>query len=161
MIAPSSPPRPARSPGRGRRGATLVLVLACLAVVALIATTMLQGGMAARRRLRAEHHLRQVECLLDAGLARIETTLGTRPADTAERDLTERLELSAADLGDDPDGADAPAVARLTLTAEPQADGSWLARAVADYPLDGPVPVRRTRVVVLAPSSREATDPSP
>jgi hypothetical protein len=156
-----------------RRGATLVLVLACLAVAAVMATTMLRGGMAARRRLRAEHHARQVDCLLDAAAQRI----AARVAAAASADLdgtraapwTESLKLSAAELGvtglgaigmgtTDPAAADGP-VARLTLRAEPRADGRWQADLVAEYPLAGPMPVRRSRSFVLTPPAGAAPSP--
>ena len=60
-----------------RRGAVMVLALVALAVAAALAAAVLRSALLARRALRTEHDLRQIERLLvagaDAARARAET----------------------------------------------------------------------------------------
>lgn len=61
----------ARAPRtQGRQGSVLVCMLACLAVVVGILSATLHTALQTRRAMRTQHHLRQTELLLTAGVKR-------------------------------------------------------------------------------------------
>lgn len=123
-----------------RRGAVLVVALACLAVSAAIVATMARGAMTARRVLRTERDLRQVEQLLDAGAAWAvaRTQAGAETPDT--------LTLGSADIA-------GHGSARIGVALERIGDG-WRMRVAVEYPLEDNAPIRRSRdVVVPAPNT--------
>ena len=133
-------------PSPRRRGAVMIMALATLAIVGLIAAAMIRGAILTRRGLRGEHAARQVETLLDAATARARARLA------AGRPAAETLELGPADMG----GAGS---ALVVVTAEPAGDRGLRVRIVADYPREGPVPVRRTREILVTSSSPTPTEP--
>lgn len=55
---------------QGRQGSVLVCMLACLAVVVGILSATLHTALQSRRAMRTQHHLRQTELLLTAGVKR-------------------------------------------------------------------------------------------
>lgn len=129
-----------------RRGAVMFMALATLAIVGLVAAAMFRGAILARRSLRGEHAARQVETLLDAAAARARARLA------AGRPAAEVLELGPADLG-------AAGSAVVVVTAEPAGDRGLRVRVAAEYPREGPVPVCRTREIIVRSSFPTPTDP--
>lgn len=129
-----------------RRGAVMIMALAALAIAGLIAAAMIRGAILARRGLRGEHAARQVETLLDAATARARARLA------AGRPVAETLDLGPADMG----GAGS---ALVVVTAAPAGDRGLRVRIVADYPREGPVPVRRTREILVTSSSPTPIEP--
>ncbi|MFM8537250.1 MAG: hypothetical protein ACKOES_04145 [Planctomycetaceae bacterium] len=130
-----------------RRGAVMVLALVALAVAAALAAAVLRSALLARRALRTEHDLRQIERLLvagaDAARARAETG-GMRAWE---------LVLTPAELA-------GSGSARLAAVPAP-ASASELT-LVVEYPLEGPLTIRRSRTVVLpstSASNREESSP--
>ena len=122
-----------RQPPR-RRGAMLVVALACLAIVMAIVGVMLQGALRARRQLHVERDLRQVELLLEAGLDRAASQLA------GDDDYAgETWKIPATDLLGRGDG-EVVIVAARSGDAEP-----WRVRVAAEYPVGTPKSVRRTR----------------
>ncbi len=134
--------RSAAAGAAGRRGAVMFITLATLAVVGLIAAAMIRGAIIARKSLRAEHALRQVETILDAAEARARARLA------AGQPAGETIDLSAADVA----GAHA---ARVVVTAEPAGADGWRVRIIATSPPDGPAAIRRTRDMLI--ESRSST----
>jgi hypothetical protein len=136
-----------------RRGAVLVMAVACLAVVSLIATAMLEGAIHARRQWRLERVSRQLDCLLDAA----ESLARRRLAEGRPQRLSISLDLPA--------GAASPAASAngtgqvesnrptVLLAFSPGADGAWRVEVAVEWRsggADGPV-ARRSRVVWVAP----------
>jgi len=141
-----------RSP---RRGAAMVMVVACLATFSLIALAMLRGSLASRGQLRSEHHLRQADLLLDAAVARAEALYATGGL-AAFSAMDDEQEVPADEItGTDP--------ARLSLSLDEE-QGRWHLTVVCAYPSKGPRAVRRSRVVMLpalTPTpSEQASSPS-
>lgn len=121
-----------------RRGAMLVVALACLAIVMAIVGVMLQGALRARRQLHVERDLRQVELLLEAGLDRAAFQLAS------DYDYTgETWQIPASDLLGRGDG-EVVIVATRSGDAEP-----WRVRVAAEYPVGTPTSVRRTRTFLV------------
>jgi len=128
-----------------RRGAVMFVALAALATVAAIAAAMLSGALAGRRHLRTERDSLQVEQLL----ALAARDAGARRA--SGRPLAEaRLLPAEAIIG--------TGSARITTTVEPGDAGA--VRVVVEYPLEGPVTIRRSREIVV-PSREPSPVPSP
>jgi hypothetical protein len=129
---PGRAPRPA-TPGP-RRGSVMVMAVACMAVAIAIGLTMLRTATTAHRSLRTERQLRQVELLLAAAaeLAQERIAMG-EPA--AARILLEPAAITGTGS------------ARITLSPGPAAAS---VRLVVEYPLEGPVTIRRSRTVPLA-----------
>ena len=127
-------PLPRVPHSEARRGGVLLLTLVCMAVATTIAATMLGATLVARRALRTERDLRQVECLLAAAadVARV------RHATGLSLDHSILLEPSAVSgIGS----------ARITLTAGSSDAGSQAIRLAVEYPLEGPVTIRRSRTI--------------
>jgi hypothetical protein len=150
------------SQATARRGVAVVMVVGCLAAFSVIALAMLRGAVIARHSFRSEHHLRQVELLLDAAVARTATRLASiRPeAPSPDADtLAEELLIPASEITGGHDAA-------IRITAEPADDTKpvrWRVRAVASYPIDGPHAVRRSREILLTippPSDQPDQPPS-
>lgn len=133
-----------------RRGSVMVMALACMAVAAAIALSMLRAATTSHRSLRAERHLRQVECLLTAATAKAHARLATGGPEAADEVLL--LE---------PESLTGVGSARVTLAREPDA-ASPAIRVVVEYPLEGPVTIRRSRTI-LHPSvtSTPSEEPRP
>ena len=123
----------------------MVLVLAALAVAAAIAATLVRSALVARRGLRTEHHLRQVERLLVAGAdaARARHAGGER--------IAWQHVLAPADV---------VGSGSARLTAAPVATAAPAVTLVVEYPLEGPLTIRRSRTVVL-PSMPESNPEEP
>jgi hypothetical protein len=133
------------SPRSPARGVAMVMVVACLATFSLIGLAMLRGSLIARGQFRSEHHLRQVELLLDAAedRARLHVACG-KVGDTGE--LAETIDVAA-------DAITGSAAARIRIEGA-KAAGGWLIRTSAEYPLDDPRSVRRSRELLLAAQSQ-------
>lgn len=121
-----------------RRGSVMVMALVCMAVSMMLALAMLRTAGLTRRALRTERDLRQVECLLAAA------------ADLGQR------RLAAGTLIDDVillPPADLTGSARITLT--PAAATGASLQIIVEYPLEGPLTIRRSRTIMPAavPSS--------
>jgi hypothetical protein len=133
----------------GRRGSVMVLALACMALAAAIALSMLRAATMSHRLLRTERHLRQVECLLTAATA----TVHTRLAAGGPEAVDEVILLEA-------DSLTGVGSARITLAHEQDATPPAI-RVVVEYPLEGPVTIRRSRCVShpssASPSREELT----
>lgn len=126
-----------RAPRR-RRGAMLVVALACLAIVMAIIGAMLQGALRARRQLHVERDLRQVELLLEAGLDRAAFQL----ADDDDY-AGETWQIPASDLLGHGDG-------EVVIVAERSGDADpWRVRVAAEYPVGTPRSVRRSRTFLV------------
>jgi Tfp pilus assembly protein PilX len=121
-----------------RRGAMLVVALACLAIVMAIIGVMLQGALRARRQLHVERDLRQVELLLEAGLDRAAFQLASDDDYAGET-----WQIPASDLLGRGDG-EVVIVATRSGDAEP-----WRVRVAAEYPVGTPASVRRTRTFLV------------
>ena len=121
-----------------RRGAMLVVALACLAIVMAIVGVMLQGALRARRQLHVERDLRQVELLLEAGLDRAAFQLAGDDAYAGET-----WRIPANDLLGRGDG-EVVIVAERSGDAEP-----WQVRIAAEYPVGTPTSVRRTQTFLV------------
>ncbi|MEI6637186.1 MAG: hypothetical protein WCO99_11525, partial [Planctomycetota bacterium] len=118
-----------------RRGSVMVLALACLAVAAAIALSMLRAATMSHRSLRTERHLRQVEYLLSAATATAHARLATGGPEAVD----EVILLQANSLT-------GVGSARITLAHEQDATPPAI-RVVVEYPLEGPVTIRRSRCV--------------
>lgn len=146
--------------GAPRRGAAMVMVVACLATFSLIALAMLRGSLASRGQLRSEHHLRQADLLLDAAVARAEALYATGGL-AAFAAMDDVQEVPADEIT-----GTAPARLNLSLDEE---QGKWQLTVGCTYPSKGPRAVRRSRMVVLpaptpAPSEQDgspSTETSP
>ena len=137
-----------RRPHASHRGSVMVTVLACMAVAAAIAATMLRSATTARRALRTERDLRQVECLLVAA-ARLAQARGASVGTADDAIVIASAELAGSGS------------ARVTLAREPAASTPSV-RIVVEYPLEGPLTIRRSRSVILAstpPTSPKETLP--
>lgn len=145
-----TPPSPwlGRAPSHPRRrGGVLVLALVALAVAMALAASVLRSALLARRALRTEHELRQVERLLVAGADAARARAGAGE----KRDW--ELVLTPADLA-------GSGSARLVVAPTP--DDATAVTLVVEYPLEGPLTIRRTRTVVFPSTSapkREESNP--
>ena len=112
----------------------MVMAVACMAVAIAIGLTMLRTATTAHRSLRTERQLRQVELLLAAAaeLAQERIAMG---------------EPAAARILLEPAAINGTGSARITLSPGPAAAS---VRLVVEYPLEGPVTIRRSRTVPLA-----------
>ncbi len=124
----------ARRRASRRRGAMLVVALACLAIVMAIVGVMLQTALRARRQLHVERDLRQVELLLEAGVDRAAFGLASD-----SNYVGETWRIPAEQLLGCGDG-EVVIVAARSGDAEP-----WSVRIAAEYPSGAPTSVRRTR----------------
>lgn len=130
-----------------RRGAVMVLALVALAVAAALAAAVLRSALLARRALRTEHDLRQIERLLVAG------------ADAA-RARAETGGMRAWELVVAPAELAGSGSARLAVVPLPGSASELT--LVVEYPLEGPLTIRRSRTVVLpstSASNREESSP--
>ena len=131
-------------PSRGRRGATLIAVLAAMAVVLVMLGGMLKIALLGRRQFLKELELRQAECLLEAAAERAVIRLRAEPGWSGGRTTV----ASEAIVGR---GA-ADVTTAVTLTP----DGVSLG-LVVEYPVGRPDSVRRERAIRVA---REAFTPN-
>ena len=133
MTHPSCLPLPSQS----RRGATLIAVLAAMAVVLVMLGGMLKIALLGRRQFLKELELRQAECLLEAAAERAVIRLRADPGWTGGRTTV----ASEAIVGR---GA-ADVITAVTLTP----DGVSLG-LVVEYPVGRPDSVRRERALRVA-----------
>jgi hypothetical protein len=126
---------PSCDPAR-RRGSVMVMALACMAVAAAIALSMLRAATTSHRSLRTERHLRQVECLLAAATTAAHAKLATAGPTAATNDVILLEPASLTGVGS----------ARITLARERDAAPPAIT-VVVEYPLEGPVTIRRSRTV--------------
>lgn len=133
-----------------RRGVLLVAVIVCMAVVMGIVGTLLRSALSARRQLRVERDLRQVELLLEAGVDRAVAKLAANPNYDGET-----WSIPAMEILSDGDGEvviEFPTAELPTETAsesEDEAAASRRVRIAAEYPVGGLTAVRRTRTFVM------------
>ena len=114
-----------------RRGSVMVMALVCMAVSMMLALAMLRTAGLTHRALRTERDLRQVERLLAAA-----ADLGQRRL-AAGTPIDDVILLPPADLAGS---------ARITL-APAAASGASL-QIVVEYPLEGPLTIRRSRTIM-------------
>jgi len=131
-------------PSPSRRGATLVAVLAAMAVVLLMLGGMLKIALLGRRQFLKELELRQAECLLEAAAERAVIRLRADPGWTGGQTTV----ASEAIVGN---GA-----AEVTTSVTPSDDGVSIG-LVVEYPAGRPDSVRRERAIRVA---REAFMPN-
>ncbi len=74
-----------RSQSSSRRGAVLIVAVACLSIATAIAIAGVRHALMARRQARSDQQLRQTELLLDAGLRRAIKALSADPNYQGER----------------------------------------------------------------------------
>lgn len=132
-----------RRPRSSRRASVMVMVLACMAVATAIATTMLRSATMSHRNLRTARDLRQVECLLTAA-ARMAKTRSVS-AGTAD----DTILIASSDLV-------GSGSARITFARDAAASTPSV-RIVVEYPLEGPLTIRRSRSVI--PASNPSATP--
>ena len=125
-----------------RRGSVMVMALVCMAVSLSLALAMLRNAGINRRTLRTERDLRQVECLLAAA-----AELGQRRL-AAGAPLDEVILLPPAELSGS---------ARITLA--PAAPPGRSLQIVVEYPLEGPLTIRRSRTIMPAAFSSGPVPP--
>jgi len=127
----------------------MVLALVALAVAGALAAAVLRSALLARRALSTEHDMRQVERLLVAG------------ADAARaRARAETGDLRAWELVVTPTELAGSGSARLAVVPAPSSASELT--LVVEYPLEGPLTIRRSRTVVLpstSASNREESSP--
>jgi len=133
--AASGPARPAAG---ARRGSVMVLVLACMAVASGIGLAMLRSATAVHGSLRTERHLRQVERLLVAAAERVVAL------EAAGEPIPGEILLG-------PDELVGTGSARITFARESTAPHA--VQIIVEYPLAGPVTIRRSRTLSLPASS--------
>lgn len=121
-----------------RRGAVMVLALVALAVAGALAAAVLRSALLARRALSTEHDMRQIERLLVAG------------ADAA-RARAETGDMRAWELLVAPTELAGSGSARLAVAPAPSSASELT--LVVEYPLEGPITIRRSRTVVLPSTS--------
>ncbi len=141
MTHPSCHPLPLQS----RRGATLVVVLAAMAVVLLMLGGMLKIALLGRRQFLKELELRQAECLLEAAAERAVIRLRAEPGWSGGRTTVASEEIVGK-------GA-AEVTTSVTLTPNGVSLG-----LVVEYPAGRPDSVRRERALRVA---REVLQPLP
>jgi hypothetical protein len=139
-----------RDPAR-RRGSVMVMVLTCMAVASAIALAMLRVATTSHRSLRTERHLRQVECLLAAATTAAHARLVAGGPEAVEDQVILLEPASLTGFGS----------ARVTLAPDTDAAQPMI-HVVVEYPLEGPVTIRRSRTVShssVAPATPEETRP--
>ena len=129
---------------RGRRGATLIAVLAAMAIVLVMLGGMLKIALLGRRQFLKELELRQAECLLEAACERAVIRLRAEPGWTGGR--TTVASEAIVGRGD----------AEVTSTVTRNDDGVSLG-LIVEYPVGRPDSVRRERALRVA---REAFKPN-
>ncbi|HBB75056.1 MAG TPA: hypothetical protein DC048_11480 [Planctomycetaceae bacterium] len=125
----------------------MVLALVALAVAGALAAAVLRSALLARRALSTEHDMRQIERLLVAG------------ADAA-RARAETGDMRAWELLVAPTELAGSGSARLAVAPAPSSASELT--LVVEYPLEGPITIRRSRTVVLpstSASNREESSP--
>ena len=132
-------------PSQGRRGATLVAVLAAMAVVLVMLGGMLKIALLGRRQFLKELELRQAECLLEAAAERAVIRLRAEPGWTGGQTTV---------ASDDIVGKGA---AEVTTSVTLKPDGVSLG-LVVEYPVGRPDSVRRERAIRVA---RDVLQPLP
>ena len=132
---------------RHRRGILLVAVIVCMAVVMGIVGTLLRGALSARRQLRVDRDLRQVELLLDAGVDRAAAKLATDPDYEGET-----WSIPADEIINAGAGKVVIAIPDASPPADSESDDAPQLRQVhiaAEYPLGGLTTVRRSRTFLI------------
>ena len=122
---------------QSRRGATLVVVLAAMAIVLVMLGGMLKIALLGRRQFLKELELRQAECLLEAAAERAVSRLRAEPSWTGGRATV--ASEAIVGRGD----------AEVTTTITPIDDGVSLG-LVVEYPVGRPDSVRRERALRVA-----------
>jgi hypothetical protein len=131
-------------PSQGRRGATLVAVLAAMAVVLVMLGGMLKIALLGRRQFLKELELRQAECLLEAAAERAVIRLRAEPGWTGGQTTVASEDIIGKGAAD------------VTTSVTLKPDGVLLG-LVVEYPAGRPDSVRRERTIRVA---REAFMPN-
>lgn len=128
--------RKQRPPGQQqprKRGAVLICVVVCLAIVTLLVAAMVQSTLLTRRQIRTEQHLRQTEWLVEAGVERA----AFRLANDEEYDGEQWPLPADAIVGTHP--------GLVNISVRRESTGPATVRVVAEYPSGGATPICRTR----------------
>ncbi len=122
-----------------RRGAVLVVVLVCLAVLMVLLVSSVRLAASGHQAMQRQARRLQADWLAESGLQRAAWQLG-RAADYSG----ETWNVSAEQLG-------TPDSAVVTIEVEPVTDrpDQRLVRAVADYPKNSRRRVRQRRQVIV------------
>jgi hypothetical protein len=110
------------------------MVLACMAVASGIGLAMLRSATAVHGSLRTERHLRQVERLLVAAAERVVAL------EAAGEPIPGEILLGPDDIV----GTESARITFASDLADPPA-----VQIVVEYPLAGPVTIRRSRTISL------------
>lgn len=144
-----------RSHSDRRRGAVLIVAIACLSIATAIAIAGVRHALMGRRQARLEHQLRQTELLVDAGLRRAIKAVSADANYSGERwDLDPALTGFAATF----EGAN------VEIKAMPQADGRRVFEVIASIgPDSNPAyQTRRSQRFSFPPAPLSTkTSPSP
>ena len=131
-------------PSQGRRGATLIAVLAAMAVVLVMLGGMLKIALLGRRQFLKELELRQAECLLEAAAERAVIRLRAEPGWSGGQTTVASEDIVGKGAAD------------VTTSVTLKPDGVLLG-LVVEYPAGRPDSVRRERAIRVA---REAFMPN-
>lgn len=144
-----------RSQSSRRRGAVLIVAIACLSIATAIAIAGVRHALMGRRQARLDHQLRQTDLLLDAGLRRAVKALSTDANYQGERwDLDPTLTGFAQTFE----------AAIVEIKALPQADGGRVFEVIASIgPASNPAyQTRRSHRFPFPPKPlSNNTSPSP
>jgi hypothetical protein len=122
---------------RRRKGAVLVVTLACLVIVMALSGQMLVGALRSSRQMHAERDLLQCEQLLQAGVDR-----AARRIEADAEYMGEMLEAPPAELG-------GVAAGRVTIDVSRVESEAPRIRVQAEYPLGSDQSIRRSRSFAL------------
>lgn len=130
---------PSTSDFTSRRGAFIIVVLVCLLVVGMLATSLLKLALLQTRQVAYEQARLQAAWLADAGFQRAADRLAADPDYSGEE-----WQVAAVDLG----GSDAGLV---TIRVQKEENNSPRRTIVVEalYPDAGPQPARLTREAAI------------
>lgn len=138
MIGQHSHDRPRRKIAKDRRGAIMIVALACLLISMSLLGSMIEGAVRARRSLRELRNQQQTEWLLASAFDRAAYRLAS---ETDYRGETWQASL---------DGAAGDAAGEVVIeVARDAADDPWQVRIVAQFPAGSELSVRRTQTFVI------------
>jgi hypothetical protein len=155
--------RPRQARRQRRSAAILIVALVTLLVVSSLVLSMVKRALDDRRQLRQEHHLQQVELLVDAGLRRAAIRLA------ADADFDgDTWDIPAAELKGHGDARVVIEITRAPVdksieeesdeeseesSDDPPAAEAQLIHIAAEYPFGSEISIRRTRTVTIRPES--------
>lgn len=122
---------------RRRKGAVLVVTLACLVIVMALSGQMLVGALRSSRQMHAERDLLQCEFLLQAGV------------DRAVRRLEAEAKYEGETLEPPPSEVGGVAAGRVTIDVSRANVAAARIDVQAEYPLGSEKSIRRSRSFTL------------